>query len=44
MDGGTPADGDLMSCIASGVLRKRRSELATALRCCLSSKVAYQQP
>src|SRR6266851_797453 len=43
-DGGTPAAGARISCIASGVLRNRRSELATALRCWRSSIVTNQHP
>src|SRR5262245_33418439 len=43
-DGGTPAAGARISCMASGVLRNRRSELATVLRCWRSSIVTYQQP
>src|ERR1022692_2109905 len=43
-DGGTPGDGERIRCMASGVLRKRRSELAARLRCWRSSSVACQQP
>src|SRR5215831_363888 len=43
-DGGTPAVGERIRCMASGVPRKRRSELAATLRLWRSSRVACQQP
>src|SRR3954452_10082126 len=41
-DGGTPAAGDRMTCMASGVDRKRRSPLAAVLRWSRSRVVACQ--
>src|SRR6185312_7345925 len=41
-DGGTPVPGERISCMASGVDRKRRSELAAVLRLCRSCRVAFQ--
>src|SRR5215467_5802819 len=42
LDGGTPVAGERIRCMASGVLRKRRSALAALLRLCRSSTVACQ--
>src|SRR6516165_5138081 len=42
-DGGTPAAGARISCMASGVPRKRRNAPAAALRFCRASSVTCQQ-